>query len=95
MPFTSQQIEIVWQKAAIVPGNDPSIFRKDVCEAWIKKADYGNRDSIYGWEVDHIIPGGGDIISNLQPLHWENNVAKGDGNLRCVITSDRTQNIRR
>jgi 5-methylcytosine-specific restriction endonuclease McrA len=42
----------------------------------------------YGWEIDHIQPvtkGGSDDLVNLQPLHWENNRAKGDSaQLVCV-----------
>jgi 5-methylcytosine-specific restriction endonuclease McrA len=43
-------------------------------------ADYGIT-STYGWEIDHIKPvakRGGDEITNLQPLQWENNRRKGD-----------------
>ena len=43
--------------------------------------EHGNRDSEYGWEIDHIEPvalGGGDELTNLQPLNWQNNVKKGD-----------------
>jgi hypothetical protein len=34
-----------------------------------------------GWEIDHIKPvsaGGIDDLSDLQPLHWENNRHRGD-----------------
>lgn len=95
MAFNNEAIEMVWQKATTESGNDPNRFRKDKCGAWILRTEYGNRNSVYGWEIDHINPNGGDYLYNLQPLHWENNVAKSDGVLKCVLVSSGTQNVRR
>ena len=56
-------------------------IRKDKYGAVIHFKEYGNRGSEFGWEIDHIVPivkGGGDELSNLQPLHWKNNASKGD-----------------
>lgn len=86
--FDDETVQAVWGKARKFTDNDPNVFRKDVCNAWLKRSSYGDRNAKYGWEVDHIVPvarGGGDDLVNLQPLHWRNNEAKGDGNLICVV----------
>ncbi len=83
-------VQSVWQKGAIVPSYDPSVYRKDQCGAWMQRTQYGNRNSPYGWEVHHITAisrGGSDGVSNLQPLQWRNNLATGDGGLRCAVTA--------
>lgn len=78
--FEAATINAVWKKARIVPGYDPSLYRKDSCGAWICRTDYGELTD-YGWEIDHARPvarGGSDDMTNLQPLHWRNNRHKGD-----------------
>ncbi len=96
MSFTEETVQKVWEKGTVVPGYDPSKFRKDECEAWMTRSGYGDRDSQYGWEIDHIKPeseGGGDELSNLRPLQWQNNAATQSGRLNCVVTASGTENV--
>jgi len=88
-------VQKVWEKGRIVPGNDPNVWRQDECEAWIGRKEYGNRNSQYGWEIDHITPGGSDLLFNLRPLQWENNVDKSSGRLKCNVTASGKENVRR
>lgn len=91
--FSDEMIQKVWEKAREVSNNDPDTWRKDQCAAWIKRTEHGNRDSKYGWEIDHINPEGSDGLSNLRPLQWKNNVATGEGKLKCVITAQGVDNV--
>ncbi|SRR6266849_7770348 len=99
MAFDKATIQKVWEKATPVANNDPARWRKDECGAWIGFKEYGNRKSDYGWEMDHIVPAkpgqkDDDSLSNLRPLHWENNVRKSDGTLDCIVTSQGKKNVR-
>lgn len=76
-----ETVPIVWEKGRVIAGYDAGMWRRDAYGSAMKRTEYGNRDSKYGWETDHINPNGGDGLSNLQPLQWENNVAKSDGRM--------------
>lgn len=86
----------VWNKGKIAGTNDPNVWRLDDCGAWMYYQSYGNRDSQYGWEIDHITPssqGGSDSVSNLRPLQWQNNASKSDGRLKCAVTAKGKDNV--
>jgi 5-methylcytosine-specific restriction endonuclease McrA len=79
--FCQTTVERVWSKATTLFLRDSNETRQDKYGNVIKFSAYGNRTSEYGWEIDHSKPvkkGGKSHINNLQPLHWRENVAKGD-----------------
>jgi len=94
MAWSEEMIQKVWEKAKKVENFNPDEWRKDECGAWIGRNKYGNRDSQYGWEIDHISPDGADILSNLRPLQWENNVDKRDGRLKCNVKASGNKNVK-
>jgi len=54
-------------------------FRKDCLGNLVRYADFGNRHSPFGWELDFIVPrtlGGSSSPENLQVLHWKAGAAR-------------------
>lgn len=95
MPWTEEQKRAAWQKAVDVDGKNPNVWKKDCCGAWIRWEDYGDLDSEYGWEIDHIFPENRletfgvpkkerDAIENLRAMHYANNRSKGDDYPRYI-----------
>ena len=79
MAWDQATINAVWQKGQIRPGQDPDVIRIDDYGNAILRQQYGNRNSEYGWEIDHIVRlenGGTDSLSNLRPLQWRVNASR-------------------
>jgi hypothetical protein len=104
--ITQELLDKVWLKGTSVPNYDDTKYRKDPCGAWMIKSKYGDRKSIYGWEIDHIYPQSKlrelkvledeiDNIDNLRPMNWQNNDAKGTDYpvYHAKITSNDNTNI--
>lgn len=91
-------IERIWQKALPVDGYDSSLYRKDFADAWIARDSYGDCNSPFGWEIDHVYPvslGGDNHLVNLRPMNCRNNKSKGDSypHYIAVVTSEENRNI--
>lgn len=78
IPMADWRKDAVWAKGVAIPSYDLNVWRRDSMGSVIRYSDYGDRDSEYGWEIDHIDPNGPDDLLNLQPLHWRNNASKSD-----------------
>jgi len=56
-------------------------FRKDCLGNLLRYADFGNRHSPFGWELEYIVParlGGSNSPENLQALQWKAAAARGE-----------------
>jgi 5-methylcytosine-specific restriction endonuclease McrA len=96
--FDQNDVDRAWDNATKVDNYDPDQFRKDVCGAWIIRNHYGQRNSIYGWEIDHVYPqslGGDNNEENLRAMQWENNLSKGDDypSYKAVVQSEGNKNV--
>ena len=105
--MTEEQIQNAWNRATVVEDYDKDRYRKDACGAWIIRNKYGDTDSLYGWQVDHIVPQSFlrdkgfsesmiDNSLNLRALQHENNESKSDDypSYTAVVTSEGTENVR-
>jgi hypothetical protein len=78
-PFDAATIQAVWHKSEIKTKHAP--LKPDAFGSLMWEQGYGNTNTKFGWEIDHINPvsrGGGDELENLQALQWEHNRHKRD-----------------
>ncbi len=80
MEINGQLIREVWQKANPITGQDEEVFRLDIQGNWIRKKDFNNADSIYGWTIYAAHENDFSNIQSLIPLHTHNNPIPLAGN---------------
>lgn len=100
--WTEEEKRKIWAKGIECPPNDPNLWRKDQCGAWMYYPNYGapslnESKTSFKWQIDHIKPeseGGEDIVSNARPLQWFNNDSRQNGRLKTKITADGAKNVK-
>lgn len=61
-----------WARTSPVSGQVNSWeIRKDCLGNLVRYADFGNRHSPFGWELDYLVAQGANDPDNLQALHWK------------------------
>ena len=90
-------LERIWNKAFVIEGLNPMIYRKDACGALIMRDKFGMQNP-FGWVIDHIFPvrlGGNDDFDNLRPLHYRNNMNKADDypSYTAILKYDGKENV--
>lgn len=102
MELTEDRKREIWNKGIIDDKYPSERVRKDACGAFILYEDFGNRNSIFGWEIDHIYPASVlhekgvsedliDNLLNLRPINWKNNASKGANYpfyTACLVADD-------
>ena len=74
--FTEEEKSYAWNRCKTIEGKDPDKWRQDYAGAYMWWIKYGDTDSQYGWEIDHIKPLDKDGTyekTNLVAMQWENN----------------------
>jgi len=69
-----------WARTSPVAGQPNAWeFRRDCLGNLVRYADFGNRHSPYGWEIDVItrLAAAGQGPDNVQALHWKVTSASG------------------
>lgn len=105
--FLNELKDIAWQSAQIVEEYNPARIRKDACGAWIAYADFNNRNSLFGWELDHIYPVSRlkllnvpealwDNPLNIRAFHWQNIRSKGNSYpmYTAVVSDEGATNVK-
>ena len=86
-----------WSRTSPVGGHGNAWeFRKDKLGNLVRYADFGNRKSPFGWELDYIEPrsiGGATDPENLQALHWRATAARTDNAPAALVASPATPRL--
>ena len=91
MKFDEDTIQRVWEHARATNDQDPTQWRKDECGAWIKRADFGERDSEFGWKIEDTVPGTPADPDHLRPFHNANSFDIANRRAHCRVSADRRE----
>lgn len=94
--YPREVVDRIWHAAQVIPGNDPSVWRKDEFGAWIHRQAYRDRHSEFGWEAaDCAFTQHSFGLAALRPMQWQNHVDFLVASRQSIITADGLHNTRK
>lgn len=88
--YNDETVQKVWRKGRASGERLDDEWRQDECGAWIRRAQYGETDSEFGWKIERTSPGGGDDADSLRPFHVRNAYDIANQRPQCRVSADRT-----
>ena len=73
--FDNEKLEEIWRKAEIIIGVNPKYIRRDIYGNWIRKNDYNNFHSSFGWIAQTVKMQDfeeAEFYEKITPVHWKN-----------------------
>lgn len=55
LSLSEEIVQKVWEKGYVDSNNDPNVWRKGECGAWINRRLHGSRESEYGWRARFLL----------------------------------------
>ena len=89
MEFRTDIIDRVWETGRATANQDPTVWRKDECGAWINYEHYGSEESEFGWRILNASIASSSEPDKLRPFHRENDFNRNTGLAVCHIRADR------
>ena len=77
-----------WGRTSPVSQANSWEIRRDCLGHLIRYADYGNRHSPFGWELDYVSQTGSRDPENLSALHWKAVAVRAQPQLRMLTVGE-------
>lgn len=85
-----RMVDAVWEQGRALPDADPGVWRQDSCGAWMRRDQFGQEESEFGWRIEKIAPGPAATANLLRPFHWRNHYDIANRRACCDTTADRS-----
>lgn len=79
----------VWEQARATPEFDPDEWRQDQCGAWIRRDQYDNAASEFGWRILDVVPDHPGDPETLRAFHTLNTFNVAQRRPVCRTRADR------
>lgn len=82
-------IDRVWENARAMPDFDPDEWRQDQCGAWIRRDQYNQPSTDFGWRILDVVADHPGDTDTLRAFHFGNSFDVAQDRPTCRVHADR------